>query len=114
MKPGERLTVTVTFRNTSTETWPDPRSTGGAPSEAGAVRLSYRWWTPNQPLPTTYTVRADLRAPLKPGESATLPIAVTAPSSPGDYKLQFDLVDELVAWFEERGAARQVVPVRVR
>jgi hypothetical protein len=40
-------------------------------------------------------------------------IFVVAPAAPGDYALQFDLVQENVAWFEDRGAHRFLVPVRV-
>src|SRR5690242_4650843 len=50
LKPGEKVIVSVTFKNVSSETWPDPKASGGTPLGAGAVRLSYRWWTPNSPL----------------------------------------------------------------
>ncbi len=114
LKPGEKVVVSVTFKNASTQTWPDSKTAGGKPPGSGAVRLSYRWWPPSSPLATPYTVRADLTTPLKPGASATLPIAVIAPNAPGDYRLQFDLVDELVAWFEEKGASKLIEPVAVR
>src|SRR5258706_11933289 len=58
MKPGEKVLVSVTFKNTSSETWPDPKTSGATPVGAGAVRLSYRWWTPGTPLPTPYAIRA--------------------------------------------------------
>jgi len=38
----------------------------------------------------------------------------TVAGSPGDYKLQFDLVDELVTWFELKGASKLSQPVSVR
>ena len=66
------------------------------------------------PLPSSYDARADLRQPLRPGDSATLSIPVRAPKKPGEYQLQFDLVQELVSWFEEKGAPPLRVPVTVR
>lgn len=114
MQPEGVALASVTFRNASPDTWPDRKSSGGSPPGAGAVRLSYRWWTAGSPLPTPYEARADLRAPLRPGDSATLSILVKAPKQPGEYRLQFDLVQELVAWFEEKGVASPRIPVSVR
>lgn len=114
LKPGEIAIASVTFKNASPDTWPDPKSSGGSPPGAGAVRLSYRWWAPGAALPSSYDARADLPSPLRPGDSATLSIAVQAPKEPGEYKLQFDLVQELVSWFEEKGVVSPRVPVTVR
>ena len=114
MQAGGIALASVTFKNASPDIWPDRRSAGGSPPGAGAVRLSYRWWTAGSPLPTPYEARADLRTPLRPGDSATLSILVKAPSQPGEYRLQFDLVQELVAWFEDKGVASPRIPVSVR
>jgi hypothetical protein len=58
-------------------------------------------------------VRGDLPGPVPPGKTATLTVAVEAPPAPGSYLLQLDLVEELVVWFEYRGAAKLLVPVAV-
>ena len=42
--------------------------------------------------------------PLAPGERATVTTAVRAPIPPGRYRLAFDLVAELRAWFSELGS----------
>jgi hypothetical protein len=76
--------------------------------------LSYRWLRADSDTPVSdYSDRADLSAPLDPGQWTTLLIAVTPPQAPGDYRLQFDLVQELVSWFEAKGAPRLIVPVHV-
>jgi hypothetical protein len=78
------------------------------------VRVSYRWWRQDADLMVSgYTTRLDLPWPLRPGESATLPVDVDVPAAPGQYRLQIELVQEFVAWFEERGADRLLVPVTV-
>jgi hypothetical protein len=58
--------------------------------------------------------RGDLLEPLQPGASTSLTVQVAAPAQPGDYKLQLDLCQELVTWFEPKGAAPLVVPVKVK
>jgi hypothetical protein len=114
MKPGASATVTVTIKNVSAVSWPGPNSSGSGPSGAGAVRLGQRWWSPTAPIPIGEApTRADLEHGLGPGESATLQVVVTAPTSPGEYQLEFDLIQELVAWFGRKGAATALVPVRV-
>ena len=114
MLTGEKALVSVTVKNTSPNVWPDPKMAGGTPPGTGAVRLSYRWWSPGSPIASTYETRVDLRAPVGPGESATMAILVTAPPKSGAYKLQFDLVQELVSWFEEKGAPTKIIPVQVK
>jgi hypothetical protein len=115
MKPGSRTPVTVTFKNLGPVPWLDPASTGSQPPQAGAVRLSYSWWWPRSPLPVNGSrARVDLPRPLAPGESATVTLVVAAPAEPGAYTLQIDLLQELVAWFEAKGAAQLLVPVRVQ
>ena len=56
-----------------------------------------------------------LRA-MAPGERVTVTLERRAPSRPGDYLLKLDLVDQHVAWFEERGipAAHPAPPGRAR
>jgi hypothetical protein len=55
-----------------------------------------------------------LKRPVAPGQSVTLErFPVETPDQSGDYVLVFDLVNEEVAWFSDRGARRLVIPVRV-
>lgn len=116
MAAGSTVPVSVTFRNTSESVWPDPRTANPTrPRGANAVRLGYRWWESEDGEPIAdYQARADLPHALEPGRSQTLTMDVLVPDRPGEYRLQFDLVHELVAWFEGRGAPRLVVPVSVR
>jgi len=110
---GETRNVAVTFRNISLAPWPDPDSTSQEPIQAGAVRLAYRWWAADG-KPLAWGRRADLERVLQPGQAVTLKLTVTAPPAPGGYRLQLDLVQEMVAYFEDRSAARLFVPVEIR
>lgn len=115
MKPGEVATVLVKFRNISDQVWPDPKTADPAGSGAYAVRLAWRWRTSEEMTTGEGTsLRADLTEPLGPGRETTLAIDVTAPKHPGQYRLQFDLAQELVAFFEDRGANLKIVPVTVQ
>ena len=115
MTPGSIHGVTVTLRNASPLPWPDPDSTGQNPPEAGAVRLASRWraGAASSPAPAWEPARADLRRLVLPGQIVTVRATVTAPPKVGDYALEFDLLQELIAFFGDKGGATLVVPVRV-
>lgn len=111
---GKSTPVKVTFRNASDQTWPDKATADPKGDGSNAVRLSYRWLPAKPAMGDGYVVRVDLPRPLPPGESMSLTFDVKAPDQPGDHQIQFDLVQELVAWFEGRGAAKLVVSAKVQ
>jgi hypothetical protein len=113
VKAGSTFPVSVTFKNAGTAVWLDPGSTGSQSPDAGAVRMGHRWRPPGGRAPAYAGARIDLAGPLRPGQSITLSLSLSAPSVPGTYRLQFDLVQEHVAWFEGMDAPRLIVPVRV-
>lgn len=115
MKPDEVVTVKVKFRNISDQVWPDPKTADPSGTGAYAVRLAWRWRTSDEMTTGEGTSnRADLTEPLGPGREATVSIDVIAPKQPGQYRLQLDLVQELYAFFEDRGAKLEIVPVTVQ
>jgi hypothetical protein len=57
--------------------------------------------------------RAELPSDVPSGGQVTTTIRLTSPSSPGDYLLELDLVQEAVAWFADRGSETLRVPVVV-
>jgi len=52
--------------------------------------------------------RAWLPSHLEPGATLEIPVTVTAPETPGRYKLKFDLVSEGIDWFEQNGSPTTV------
>jgi len=115
MAAGSNVSIVVRFRNAGDSVWPDPQIADPAKlSPAHAVRLAYRWLDANGNPVTEYRDRTELPFPIVPNQSIELPVMVTAPAQAGTYRLQFDLVQELVAWFEDRGSARLIVPLRVQ
>jgi hypothetical protein len=115
---GDTFRLSVTFKNTGDQTWPDAHTADPHGGGAGAVRLSYRWRPAGEKGPIAAFVgfesRTELPHPVVPGENVTLALPVRVPSQGGDYRLELDLVQELVAFFGSKGASRLVVPVTVR
>jgi hypothetical protein len=46
-----------------------------------------------------------------PGGSLVLDLNLTAPSAPGRYQLEFDMVSEFLTWFEDAGSTIPLVHV---
>ena len=97
IEAGAISTIAVDVRNTSTAPWPDDR-----------------FVTPRQPLaraPTATMLRvddgraSDGRRRWSPATRSTSTLEMQAPTEPGAYLLELDLVIEGVAWFADRGFA---------
>lgn len=91
---GEVLTTTVTVRNDGFLTW---RSSGPNPIYLGA-----HWY----PASANKKLGAEPRWPLpqvvRPGDSVVLSVPVQAPLQPGNYQLEWDMVQEQIVWFSEK------------
>jgi fibronectin type 3 domain-containing protein len=102
-QPGQTLTYTVTVTNTGLATWHALGSNlfdlgvyfNGTDDGAGD-------W-PSEPA------RAYLTADVGPGQSETITVTVTAPTTPGTYILRQRMVDENVAWFNDLQGASVLV-----
>lgn len=89
---GETREVRVGVTNRGICVWP------------ALVRVSYHWWALDPGRPSLYDgVRTALPVPMGPGVSATVTVPLTAPPSPGRYRLEYDLVHEGVDWFSTKG-----------
>ena len=107
VRADQWFTVPIRLHNTGTLGW---RSGGGQP-----FRLGYHW----EPIGRARTVgdyeglRTDLPADVPPGGSIEVLAVARAPALPGDYRLRWDLVEEQVTWFSERGIPTPSQPVVV-
>ncbi len=111
LRAGQPAVLRVEVRNVGDARWPD--STVARPAGAFAVRLCHRFRPKDGPAPRFEPPRVDLPAPLDPGGRLTLQVPVTAPQA-GEWVLELGLVQEMVAWFDEKGAATLQRPVVVR
>jgi hypothetical protein len=115
MQRGSSTDVRIAFTNTGDVEWPD--NLAGDPvahNGAYSVRLAYGWAAASAPKAEPPSRRVDLPHPVRPGETMTLLVPLTAPDQPGDYRVTFTLVQELVAWFHDKGATTLVVPMAIR
>ncbi len=102
---GAAATVPVTIKNTGLGTLP---VTSSYP-----VDLAYHWYTPTGTPVVWDGLRTKLPADLLSGQSVQLQATVQAPPQGGQYELRFDLVQEGVAWFSQKGLATGTIATTV-
>ena len=77
------------------------------------IALAYHWLD-ERDNPIVWDGRRTPVPTLAPGEQATVDAYVRAPIPPGPYRLAFDMVAELRAWFSELGSPMLAFDVEVR
>ena len=96
---GKQITLNVLVKNTSSVTWPAVSGT----NMRGQVALSVNWINASAqtspPSGSTVPVPYDL----EPGDTAGLPLVITAPATAGEYALQLNLVQQGFVSFTEQG-----------
>ncbi len=105
--PGSSMTITVTARNPTPYTWPPH-------VEALGVGIGNHWLSAGGVEIQRDDGRSYLRTDVASGQAASLDLVVNAPSTPGRYLLEFDMVHEGVTWFAQKGSIPLRLPVRVR
>jgi hypothetical protein len=77
------------------------------------VKLATRW------RDNTGTVLSDqvqvkhLPCDVEPGDTVGLSVEATAPAEPGEYSLEFDLMQEGVGWFADHGSKPSITKVQI-
>ncbi|HEX8355276.1 MAG TPA: DUF1698 domain-containing protein [Pyrinomonadaceae bacterium] len=101
-RAGEVLTFRVRAENTGLARWLREGEPG---TDRGAVHLVAHVFGAEGEEPLSwYHAGAYLPGDVAPGESVTVEIAMRAPAEPGRYRLEFDMVSEHLAWFEDLGS----------
>ena len=98
--PGAVLPLHILVRNAGTATWPR----GGEDDGRYGIRLGNHWRGRFGWMLRRDDARTELAHDLRPGESMEIGINPVAPSKPGVYTLEFDMVQEHVRWFAETGS----------
>jgi tRNA (mo5U34)-methyltransferase len=101
--PGEVLTFRVRAENTGLARWLRGDDTGV--QEASVHLVAHVFAAEGEEPLSWYHAGAYLPGDVAPGESASIEIAMRAPAEPGRYRLEFDMVSEHLAWFEDLGSA---------
>jgi GT2 family glycosyltransferase len=116
LEAGKAGTATVAITNVGESRW---AAATKEPDWRGSVRLSYHWYNDTGKSVQWEGERTNLPHDLGPSDSATVQMRIFAPFRPGTYDLEVTLVNEGVAWFDQKGSAGvrsrvEVKPSRTR
>lgn len=99
LESSEKREIKIRIRNDGRLTL----SSLGINNDMYAIRLSYQWIDATG-ANSGFDDRFPLTSILAPEESAEVTILLQAPTKSGTYKLQIDAVQELAAWFHDKGS----------
>ncbi|HEU4593568.1 MAG TPA: DUF1698 domain-containing protein [Pyrinomonadaceae bacterium] len=100
-RASEEILFRVRAENTGLARWP---ARGETPDERGAILLGSHLLRADEEEVFWDYGRAHLPRDVEPGEAVELSFAVRAPAGPGRYTVEFDMLAEHVAWFEDFGS----------
>lgn len=81
--------------------------------DRGAVHLAAHVLSQTEETLSWYHAGAFLPHDVDPGEHVEIEILMRAPESAGAYLLEFDMISEHIAWFEDLGSQILRIPLRV-
>lgn len=105
LRAGQKETVVVRVQNASNVLW---WARGGEFNDSSSnkfyLAVGDLWLQEDGKLLTEMDGRIGLPKDLRPGEEVEVPLSITAPTTPGNYILEVDLVQEQVSWFHDKGS----------
>jgi hypothetical protein len=110
MKPGQTATIGISVKNLSEYPWPSK------PGDRSIYHINVAdvWLQSDaRTLVNNMDARGTLPIDLWPGERTKAQLTITAPTKPGDYALEIDLVQEGVAFFKDKGSRTWQTTVKV-
>jgi len=110
IKAGDQQTVKIRVKNASDTPW---LVYGIGVGTKYRVAVGDSWLESDGKLITNMDGRYGLPGDLSPGRDVEVPLVITAPAKPGKYILQFDVVQEGVTWFHDKGSPVLNVNVQV-
>ncbi|MBD1862172.1 MULTISPECIES: hypothetical protein [Trichocoleus] len=105
LKLNTKLNLPVRIKNISNFPWSSYSSS--------PVFLSYHWMDKNKNVIARDGLRTPLPLVMLPNRETTINALIETPKLPGQYTLRLTMVQEGVAWFDERGAKSEDVPITV-
>ncbi|HEV7700155.1 MAG TPA: hypothetical protein VGO43_07995 [Pyrinomonadaceae bacterium] len=112
MRAGEQKTVTVRVKNASQVAWPADSPADG--KGAFTITLRDRWLSADgNKVVNDVDGGTPMVYDLLPGGELDLPLKIAAPKEKGNYVLEFDMVQEQVSFFREKGSTPARINVKV-
>ena len=107
--PGQKGELRVHIKNIGNSVWPGCERMNG-PFE---IRLGSHWLAKAEQGGTNEIGRSPLPRELRPGDEVDVMFTFNAPTAPGEYILELDLLQEGVSWFVFKGSQTAQVPIKV-
>ncbi len=105
LRPGQKETITVKVKNASDVVW---WQRGGETNDRSDnkfyIAVGNHWLDKDGKRTADPEGHNGIPKDLKPGEEAQMTLLITAPSQPGEYTIELDMVQEGVAWFGDKGS----------
>ena len=108
-RPGAPVALRVIVVNESIHRWPNLIDAAGEVF----LRLGNHWLAADGTVTLHDQARCQLMHSVAPGTETHLGILVNLPDDAGNHLLEFDLVQEGVTWFAEKGSPTLRIPVTV-
>jgi hypothetical protein len=105
MRPGAKSGIEVAVTNASAVAWQRYETSG--------ISLVNRWLAPDGRAAAAFDGWSPLPVEVAPGATVLLRVDATSPRFPGRWTLSFDLVDEGVTAFADRGSTAATADVVV-
>ncbi len=102
---GDRTSIRLRLTNTGRQTW--------LPSGPNTCLLSYHLREASGAMLRFENPRTSLSAPVAPRRSMEIDVVLRAPLRAGEYVLEFDLLREGVAWFQDGGSPPLTLQIKV-
>lgn len=100
LKPAQRHNVNVIVSNLSPHAWPSAGTADGS----YRINVGNHWLNETGDLLVVDDGRSPLPFDLIPKGRSEVMLTIAAPSKPGNYTLEIDVVQEGVSWFANKGS----------
>jgi N-acetylmuramoyl-L-alanine amidase len=94
--PDETKSFDLKVKNNGTLVW--------ASSGSNKVKISYHIYDKYEKVVIFEGIRTSLPKNISPGDSVTVKISIKVPSKPGSYTIEYDMVQEGITWFGDKGS----------
>lgn len=110
LRANSEYFINVKIKNISKTLWPlkAERADGKF-----TIHLAYHWVDKSGKMVIFDGKRTRLPGDVKPGEEVSLKARVIAPPQAGEYRLEFDMVQEAVAWFKDKGSKTTGLNIKI-
>lgn len=109
IEANSKITIFVKIKNISNVIWPALGDINGKYQ----ISLGNHWLDSDEKIIINDDARVALSKDIRPSEEEELSLTVTTPG-PGIYILEIDLVQEMVAWFKDKGSKTAKITMAVK